>query len=340
MSAYVTAAAYALPSRVIGNEEIASDLGRWSPEQLLAKTGIEERRSASESECASDFATAAALRLFEAGLVRPDEVEFLFFVTQSPDHLLPATACTIQNRLGLPTTTAAFDINQGCSGYVYALGVANGWIASGLGSRGLVLTGDTYTRYIRPHDAATRPLFGDAGTASIVEQSGDGGGLSAFVFGTDGSGAENLIVRTGALRAPTPCDGDQSGPHLFMDGAEVFAFTLKAVPAVVDNCLAAAGCELGDIDLFLMHQANGFMLSHLGRKIGIPRARLPIRMERCGNTVSSSIPILMADLATEGSLAPGMKLMLVGFGVGYSWAACVLELDDRPPTGLSPEEDQ
>ncbi len=337
MGTCISAVAFALPERRITNEEVARFV-RWTPEQILEKTGIAERRAVSDTECASDLAVAAAEALFGNQAARADRIDFLVFVSQGPDYLLPPTSCTLQARLGLPTGCATLDLSHGCSGYVYGLAVAHAWISAGFGERGLVLTGDTYTRFIRPEDTGTRPIFGDAGTASLVERIPTDEGLGAFVFGTDGTGADKLIVRVGGLRHPAGTPEGESSPHLFMDGPSIFRFTLDAVPQAVADCLALKGCGLGDVDLYLMHQANQFMVRHLGDKIGIPPERIPIGLERVGNTVSSSIPILLADMCAAGAVRSGMRLMLVGFGVGFSWAACMLDIGQRVPQGVLPAE--
>lgn len=333
MGLHISALSYALPERIVSNEEIAAALGRWSAAEILAKTGIAQRHVVREGECASDLVVAAARQLLDMSLVNREEIDFLFLVTQSPDYYLPTTACLVQSRLALRNEIAAYDINLGCSGFVYALATANAWIEAGLGRCGLILTGDTYSRFIRPGDSATRPIFGDAGTATVVRAGSGAEHVDAFVFGTDGSGGERLLVHDGGLRHPVSADG---GPHLSMDGASIFTFTLDAVPQAVAECLRRSKLDASQVDLFLLHQANAFMLRHLTDKMKLPPEKTPIRMEKCANTVSSTLPILLADLATEKTLRPNMKLMLVGFGVGFSWAACMLELGVQMPTAITP----
>jgi len=335
VSARLDAVSYALPERILDNAAVVAALGRGSPENVYKNTGILERRVADEGQCGSDFAAAAAERLFESGAARPDEIEFVLYLTQTPDHYVPTTACLLHDRLGLPRNIIALDLNQSCAGYVQLLGVAHGWIAAGLGGCGLLLTGDTMSRLVAPGDPATLPIFGDAGTATVMRACPPEEGLSGFVFGTDGSGGSYLIAEQGGFRHPVEEGGPR--PVVRMSGLQIFDFTLTAVPEIVDRCLQAAACDPESVDLYLLHQASGILLRHLVRKLGIAPDKAPIRLERYGNTVSSSIPILLADLAAEGALQAGQRLMLVGFGAGLSWGACLLQLGCQLPQGLPPE---
>lgn len=323
--AVITAIAGYLPERVIDNEMLASSLEGWGPEKILDKTGIRTRRWAAEDEFASDMAVKAAERLFATGRCGPGDIDLLVLCTQSPDYLLPTTACLLQHRLGLPTNCLAFDFNLGCSGYVYGLALVKALLENGLGRRALLVTAETYSKFLRLDDR-NAALFGDAATASLVDLTeGPEEGIiniGPFVFGTDGSGALNLIAPGSASRPVAP--GEEPGTRFFMDGPRIFEFALQRVPEAVKALLAQARLSLGDVDLVVMHQANRFMLEHLRRKIGIPPEKFTIALEHVGNTVSSSIPLAMETERALGRLKPGMRLMLVGFGVGYSWAACLV----------------
>ncbi len=308
-----------LPDPILGNEELAGRFAGWTAEKILAKTGIRNRRVCPPEQTAGDLAFAAA-RALPAGALHA--VDALIFCTQSPDWLLPATACTLQHRLGLGTGCLAFDLNQGCSGYVYALGMATALVTAGHARRALILTADTYTRFCDPSDRTTVPLFGDAGTATIVGD-GDGGELGPFVYGTDGSGAPDLVYHGSACRP----DADR---WLRMDGAKVFAFAMQRVPEVVAAVLAQAGLRESAIDLHVFHQANRFLLDALRARLGIAPERLAIHLEEVGNTVSSSIPLTLAALAETRRIHAGMRLLLVGFGVGYSWGACPIVWNPVP----------
>lgn len=322
------------PATVLTNEELAAIYPGWSSEKILTKTGIRERRIAADDETAADMAARAAQNLFENGQISPDTIDFIIFCTQAPDYILPTSACIMQHRLGIPKSVGAVDINLGCSGFVYALSLANGLIAAGSAKNVLVLTADTYSKFIHPMDKSVRTLFGDAATATLVTASEQGGqSIGPFEFGTDGSGAKYLIVEAGGSRVARSAETaleveDASGnirsrDHLFMDGSAVMAFTLREVPRVVSTLLDRKGLTVDDVDTFILHQANRFMLDALRKKLAVPEEKLPIRMELVGNTVSSTIPLVLAELFDNGSLE-NKQIMLVGFGVGLSWAACLI----------------
>jgi len=278
-----------------------------------------------KGECSSDLAVQAANKLFSQGVDR-SKVDFLLFCTQSPDYFLPTTACLLQDRLELPTSAGALDYNLGCSGYISGLGLAKGLIESGQASGVLLLTGETYSKFLDPEDRSVRTIFGDGASATFLTgEESESTAIGPFIYGTDGSGAKNLIVEGGAFR-----DSDGSAaPKLRMNGSEIFSFTLKSIPTLVQQTLTKAKLEIDDVDLFVFHQANKFMLEHLRDKIGIPEEKFAIKLNECGNTVSSSIPIALKELTVAGKLKPGQKVMIVGFGVGYSWGATIIHWKEQ-----------
>lgn len=335
MKAVVKEFAVYFPEKILNNEELSSYFAGWNAEKIESKTGIRERRIAAEDESVSDMAVNAAKNLFATGACSAGDIDFILLCTQSPDYILPTTACIVQDRLGVQTTAGALDFNLGCSGFVYGLGLAKGLIDSRQARNVLLITADTYSKYIHPGDKSVRTLFGDAATATLICDSEEPGWTpSDFVYGTDGGGAKNLIVPTGGSKTPRVTSPeevlDASGNtrtinNLFMDGAQIFNFTLRTIPQSVDAILAKSGNTKEDIDLFLFHQANSFMLNHLRLKLNIPIEKFPILMANCGNTVSSTLPVLMSDLKQRGELKSGATLMLLGFGVGYSWGGCMLK---------------
>ena len=335
MKATVAAIEYHFPEHCLTNQQLAAEFPGWSVEKIEEKTGIAERWIAAEGECSSDLGAAAARKLFASGVCRPADIDYILFCTQSPDHFLPTTACLMQQRLGIPTSAGALDFNLGCSGYVYGLGLAKALVETGQATNVLLVTAETYSKFIHPKDKSVRTLFGDAGAATLVRgAAGDAELIGPFVYGTDGGGAKNLIVPTGGMRqrvapqgqeATTDADGNlRSEENLYMNGPEIFAFTLRAVPKVVHDLLTRTGKDLGDIDLYVFHQANQYMLEHLRKKLKIPAERFFVGMRHCGNTVSCTIPIALKQAAAEGRLLPGHLVMLVGFGVGYSWGATLI----------------
>jgi len=330
IKAAIQAIEYYFPEAMLSSDDLARDFPEWSVAKIEEKTGIRVRHIAGDAECSSDLGIEAARRLFATGACSPEQVDFLLFCTQSPDYFLPTTACIVQAELGLPKHCGALDFNLGCSGFIYGLGLAKGLIETQQATRVLLITSETYSKFIHPRDKSVRTLFGDAAAATLVcALEMDREAIGPFVFGTDGTGAEHLIVRSGGMRHRIGTDdaqADESGnwrssANLYMNGAEMFSFAVREVPASIRALLLKTGTCIGDYDLFVFHQANRHMLNHLRKSIRIPEDRFFICLENCGNTVSSTIPIALAQAAAAGRLQPGHRVMLVGFGVGYSWGA-------------------
>ena len=342
LQAAITAIEYYLPDAVLTNDQLASAHPEWQVPRIAAKQGIRERHIAAPQECASDLAVRAARKLFDSGVVEPGDIDMLLFCTQTPDYFLPTTACMLQERLGISTEAGALDINLGCSGFVYGLGIAKGLIETGQAEAILLVTSDTYSKILRESDRGVRTLFGDGAAAALIEPLAPDSDLhiEAPVWGTDGRGAHNLIVRGGAARswsgvgaaASAPgTRGERHGethylepPYLEMNGPEIFNFTSTVVPALVENVLQRTCKTIGDIDLFVFHQANLQLLEHLREKIGIPPEKFYVALADLGNTTSSTIPIALKRARMDGALLPGQLVLLAGFGVGYSWAGTVI----------------
>ncbi|MFC4160128.1 3-oxoacyl-ACP synthase III family protein [Chitinimonas lacunae] len=318
-----------VPERVLDNDALAALYPEWSAAKIFEKTGIRERRIADEGQTSLDLAERAAQALWAEHGIDPAEIDFLLFCTQTPDYFLPTSACVLQQRLGLRRNCGALDINLGCSGFVYGLSLAKALIESGQAGKVLLLTADTYSKLIHPQDKSVRTLFGDGASATLISTSAnDAAALGPFVFGTDGSGANELIVPTGGFRRREAAgeseaedeSGNIRGPaNLYMNGPAIMAFTLTEVPAAIRALLDRAGLTLEQIDYFVFHQANRFILDALRKKLKIPPEKFVIWMEDIGNTVSSTIPIALSK--TKDAWEPGRRVMLVGFGGGYSWCA-------------------
>lgn len=334
--AALTAITSYLPSGVLTNEELARELGGWDAQKILEKTGIAVRHVAAPDECSSDLGVAAAQRLFAKGACAPGDVDFLLFCTQSPDYFLPTTACLVQDRLGLRLDCGALDINQGCSGFVYGLALAKSLIETGSATNVLFITAETYSKFINRRDRSVRTIFGDGAAATLVSAiESDEELIGPFVFGTDGRGAPELIVPAGAMRHPVGCeqmlereDGRgnwRSERNLYMNGPEVYRFTVETVPKLLDELLERSGREVEDVDHFFFHQANKFMLDRLRARTPIPEEKFFVDLQNSANTVSSTIPIALEKAICRGRIKSGDMLALVGFGVGYSWAAAMLK---------------
>jgi 3-oxoacyl-[acyl-carrier-protein] synthase III len=314
-----------LPSRVVDNSRFVERFGDKALE-IERMTGVRERRWTGANETTADLCQRAADVLLNGLRWQRDSVDALFFVSQTPDYRLPATACALQDRLGLSKHIIAFDVNLGCSGYLYGLWLAMTTVASGGARRALLLVGDTITKTVDPNDRSTAMLFGDAGTATAVEI--DANGQARFILGTDGSGERQLIIAEGAYRGSL---ADPSGPSgakadaLYMDGGAIFNFTLATVPPLVGATLKQGGGE-EQFDAFLFHQANAFMLKHLSKKSRLPSEKIPINIERFGNTSSATIPLLMSTNLADTLREKTMRLGMFGFGVGFSWGSADLEV--------------
>lgn len=331
MKAYIKDIAYYLPTDILTNEQIAERFPEWSAEKVAGKVGITERHIAADNETATDMAQKAAEQLFAQG-VDKSQIDFVLLCTQSPDYFLPSSACILQDRLGLSKNCGAFDFNLGCSGYEYGLAVAKGLIVAGIAQNILLLTAETYTKYIHPHDKGNMTIFGDGASATLVSTEGFAE-IGEVVLGTDGSGAENLIVRSLAARnkalindAQSDEDGNiVSGDHLYMHGGNVFNFTADVVPNMVEKLLVKSGLQQDDVNLWVFHQANKYMINYLRKLLDIDKDKFYIYMEKVGNTVSSTIPIALSEARKEDRLHG--DVLLAGFGVGLSWGGVMLKID-------------
>lgn len=329
--AYIKEIRYYLPEKVVTNEEIVRSFPEWSVDKIASKVGVNARHIAGEHETAKDMAVKAAERLFRETDIPRESIDFVLFCTQSPDYLLPTSACIIQDDLRLRKNIGALDFNLGCSGYVYGLSLAKGLVVSGIARNVLLLTGETYSKHLHPKDKGNRTIFGDAATATVVSTSG-WAEIGNFSLGTDGAGAPNLMVKTGGMRCPEKLGDlafDENGNPvssdcLYMNGSEIFTFTLDNVPPLVKDTLAVNGMKKDEVDLFVFHQANKYMLDFLRRKIKIAPDRFYYALSEYGNTVSNTIPIALYDARQDGTLKQGMRVIIAGFGVGYSWGATML----------------
>ena len=332
MGCKITRIDYYLPEKVLTNEELEKLSSRLSAEKLEKRVGIRERLIAGKDETALDLAYNAALKVL-AGYDK-NTIDLVILCTQCPDYFLPASACILQDRLGLRTATGAFDFNLGCSGYIYGLAMAKSFINSGLVNTVLFVVSDTMTKFIHEKDFGSRIIFGDGAAASIIEKN-DEESIFEFILGTDGKGWEHLIVPYGGLRHRYDPDAnaveDESGNirtpnNLYMNGTEIFNFTIERVPQLVADVLKKNRLEMADIDYFIFHQANKYMIEYLRKKIKIPQEKFFENMLYTGNTSSATIPIALKEVLDQGLIKKDDRVLLCGFGVGYSWGATILKI--------------
>lgn len=332
--AAVKAISVYLPEGVLDNAELVRQFGTWTENKIYGKTGVSERRVVGD-EKVSDLAAAAGERLFEEHGIDRGSIDFLLLCTECPDYFLPATACIVQNRLGLRKDAGALDYNLGCSGFIYGLALAKGLVLGGVARRVLLITAETITRTIHPQDKSTRTLFGDAAAATLVEASAERG-IGEFVLGTDGSGAERLIIPAGAWARPSSPEtrvetknkwGNVRTPeNLYMDGPEILKFSMEVAPGCMNDTLERNGTSLEGLRLVVLHQASHMMLVKLREVLAIPEEKFVFNIEKYGNTVSSTIPIALYDSMQSGRLGKGDSVLVMGFGVGLSWGGTVLRM--------------
>ena len=329
--AYIKGISYYLPPTVLDNEALVAEFPEWSVEKVAQKVGVNSRHVSTDEETAADMAYHAAQAFFEEYQISPAQIDFVMLCTQSPDYFLPSSACILQHRLGIPTSAGAFDYNLGCSGCIYGLALAKSLIVSGIASNVLLLTAETYTKYLHPSDKSNRSIFGDGAAACLVSTDGFAE-VGEFVLGTNGAGAENLIVKTGAARHRQPTGNevvDDEGhvwrdDYLYMNGGAIFNFTLDIVPSLIEQMVAKNHIVRDDINYYVFHQANKFMLNTIRKICGIDKNKFYVNIEDTGNTVSSTVFIALKDCLNKAIIKSGDRVAIAGFGVGLSWGGTVL----------------
>lgn len=323
---------YYLPENILTNTQLEKEFTGWNAEKIEMKTGIKERHIVKKNETVLDLGFEAATK----GLNNYDKekIDFVLFCTQSTEYYLPSSACILQDKLGLRTDIGAFDYNLGCSGFIYGLAMAKSFIQSRIANHILLITSETYTKHIHAKDKSSRTIFGDGAAATIIEES-EKNGIFEFSLGTNGSGYKNLIVPNGGLRkrydynAGEIDDGSGSirtANNLHMNGPEIFNFTIDVVPKVVSNVLERNNATLDEIDYVIFHQANKYMIEYLRKKLKIAKDKFYINMLHTGNTVSATIPIALRDCLDNKIIKEDDKVLVVGFGVGYSWGGTIIEI--------------
>ena len=339
MKAYLQAISYYYPEKCLTNEKLSQDHPEWSVEKISSKTGIFNRYISAEEETVSDMAEKAANNLFNEYSIDRSSIDFVILCTQSPDYFLPTTACILQDRLGLRSDCGAFDFNLGCSGFVYGLGIAKGLLVSGQANRVLLITSEMYSKHIHPLDKSCKTIFGDAASVSLISNETHSSFYNAeilnFTYKTMGSGFENLIVKTGGMKQPRKGESQdeivdgvflRNQDYLYMDGKAIFDFTAYNIPSQIRDNTEKNNVSFSDIDLFVFHQANKFMLSFLQKRCAIPKDKFYIDIADGGNTVSSTIPIALKKAMQKREKKNNTLIQLCGFGVGLSVGSVILKI--------------
>lgn len=325
---------YVLATNEVTNEDLQKEFPDFDIKALEEKVGIKKRYKVNNNQTALDLAVDVCNKLFEKNHIDKETIDYVVLCTQSPDYFLPTTACLLQDELKLRKNIGAIDFNLGCSGYIYGLNLAKGILLTNVAENVLFVTSETYSKYIHKDDRVNRYIFSDAAAATLISKN-DIEKIYNFVLGTDGAGRNNLIVRNGASRYPFDPNPElleygsknfYTHNNLYMHGPEIFNFTIENVPPLVKDTLSKNNLTIDEIDYFVFHQANQFMLEYLRKKLKIPAEKFYNNISDFGNTVSSTIPIAIKDLLERGMIKSNDKLLLAGFGVGYSWGATIIEI--------------
>ena len=310
------------PEIVVTNEQLA--LQGFDAEWIEQRTGIHERRVAPPHIATSDMAIFAARKCLQVANVSPKEVDLVIVATFTADVSVPAAACIVQDRLGI--TAPAFDLNNGCAGFMFALVTGMQFVATGCNRRVLVIGADATTRVADPSDIKTFPLFGDGAGAVLLGPGSAEQGMLSYILGSDGSGAEMLTRRFGGSRHPITADGILRGDHfLKMDGRSVFKWAVRIVEDSSREVLRHAGMKVSDLDLVIWHQANTRIMDSAAASLGIERGKLFINLDRYGNTSAASIPLAMDEAMQAGLIGQGSRILLSGYGAGLAWGTAVLQ---------------
>jgi 3-oxoacyl-[acyl-carrier-protein] synthase-3 len=323
------------PKATYTNIDLAIDFPGLKIKELTRLTGVESRHICGEDETSLDMGTKAAEQLFSQNKFDKSNIDYLIFCSAGGDYITPASACIIHEQLGLKKNCGAVDINQGCTGFIHGLNLANGLIAGGNADNVLLITSEAISKTIHPKDKGNRAIFGDAAAATLVGKSKTQKILGRFVFGTDGSKFDQIIIKHGRERFPLPefAEDDyvdtmgttRNNSKIYMNGSEVFSFSINKAPELIDQLLLNAKLNVSEIDKFVFHQSNRIVLETIGKKMKIPEHKIVMELENCGNTVSSSIPIALKKSRDKGLLKKGEKILIAGFGVGFSWGGIIIE---------------
>jgi 3-oxoacyl-[acyl-carrier-protein] synthase-3 len=328
----ISAIAACVPKKVSSNYDLRNIIPEEEVEKVVNSIGITEKRITDKNVCSSDLCYQAAEKLLEDNSIDKNSIDMLLFLSQLPDYKIPATAPILQNRLGLPQTTAALDLSLGCSGYVYGLATAMSFASQEGVNRVLLLVGETFSKIVNKRDKVNAPLYGDAGTATLIEKKGTGEAI--FSLYSDGAGKDAVMLKAGEARFPDTVDSLM--PHemedgniradneLYMDGMDVFNFALSVVPKSIKEICAIGNVNITNVEYIILHQANKFMTDFIVKRLKYPVERVPYSLDKYGNTSSASIPLTISSELSDKSVG---NVLMCGFGAGLSWGSVYLSLD-------------
>ncbi|MFO8232195.1 MAG: beta-ketoacyl-ACP synthase III [Longimonas sp.] len=332
-TASITGWGHYVPERVVTNDEL-SEYMDTSDEWIRSRSGIRERRFAAENETTATMSVESGRRALRCAEVAPEAVDLLLVASSSPDYLTPPVSSQVQEGLGLPTN-GAMQLTVGCTGFVYALVTAQQFIETGACDTVLVIGTELVSRWLSWNKRSTAVLFGD-GSGAVVMQATQTGGMRSHVLGSDGAGAENIIVPTGGVAEPiTHAHVANNEPTLEMNGREVFKFATRILGRAVTEALQASPYTVNDIDLLVPHQANARIIQYAADALGLSDDQVFMNVDRYGNTSAASVPLALSEALDAGRAAPGDTLALVAFGAGLTWAATILDLPESLPTPVA-----
>lgn len=335
MGSKISAIEYYFPEKALTNSDLTAQFPDYDFEKFEQKVGIKTRYIADSGETAFDLAVKACEKLFVR--CEKNDIDYILYCTQSPEYILPTTACILQNTLGLRKNIGALDFNLGCSGFTYGVSLAKALINSGQAKKILLVTAETYSKFLNPLDRSNRAIFGDAATATLISFS-ENEMIGNFLFGTDGSGYDKLIIKNGGSRAPFAFNPELNGygtdnsytdNDLYMNGPDIFNFTSKSIPPFSDEVLEANKIKKEDVNQFVYHQANAFMLNSMRKRMKVEPEKFFIDLADGGNTVSCTIPIALKKYSDSKQVNTTENVMIVGFGVGLSWSGGLIKLDNK-----------
>lgn len=324
------------PEKILTNEQLQVQFPQLKLPELTRLTGVNQRHICGKGQTSVDMGIAAAENLFKNSSIRKENIDLILFCSAGGDYITPASACIIHNKLGLRAECGAFDYNQGCTGFIYGLNIADSIISAGNANNVLLITSEAITKTIHPNDSSNRAIFGDAATATVIVKNQRSNKCGKFIFGTDGSKYDRIIIKHGRERFPLPIFAEadridnfgnvRNDANFFMDGSEVFNFSVNKAPELVNQLLDDSKLQFDDIDYFVFHQANQIILETIGRKLKIPNSKLIVEIKNTGNTVSSTIPIALNNALEKGIIKRGNTILIAGFGVGFSWGGTIIQI--------------
>lgn len=337
MNSTIAAIEYYLPEAIVTNAQLASENPDWSIEAVEKKSGVFQRHIAAQHETACDLAKLACNKLFISSPLKKEQIDGIIFCTQSPDYVMPPNSHLLQSYLGLSDNILAFDFNLACSGYVYGLAIADSLIKTARAQNILLVTADTYSKFINPKDRSTRVLFGDGAAVSWIKSLDNNTlGFIDFALASHGSGFESFYIPAGGAKQPKSAESQREATttrgitrcpeNIHMDGLAVWSFINSAVPKQIRSILERNNLRLADIDQFIFHQASQLTLTSLTQLLELPKEKVFMNMANIGNTVSASIPIAIKDAQVTQQIEPGQLLLLSGFGVGLSYASAIVRI--------------